>query len=111
MMALHLSSRSTSVLTSMSKVSETTLTTQAVASSTHRQKANAERKVIATKVTGPPAGLTTDRFTLPRLFSSLKELIEEHTGLNFLTSQHDYLLSPLVELFARGPHELRKKRE
>lgn len=57
--------KSTDTFASMSKVTETTLATQEVTSSTRNEKADVEREVTVNNVPGPAAGITTDRSTLP----------------------------------------------
>lgn len=76
----HLSSESTGALALMSKEVKTTLATHKAAEFTCNETAGKEREGTATKVIGSASGIVPDRSTLPRLPSSLKELMENQTS-------------------------------
>lgn len=103
----HPSFTSTSALASVSSATQSTLATRGTASSTHYEKASDEREVIVNNVTGPAAGLVTDRSTLPRLTFSLKGLINDHEGLYFLLAMPVELLSQLTSFYVSVPQERR----
>lgn len=81
-MELQPLSKSTCAIVYMSKVAGTVLANKTVVSSTCNEKANAEREVIATKVTGPAARTILVRSTLPGSPSSLQGLMEDHDGFD-----------------------------
>lgn len=102
----HPSSKSTTALTAMSKVTCTTLACQKVALSTRNEKYNVEREVTVNKVTGPAASIMTDRSTLPCLPYSFQIMMEDHDDLDFLPSLYAEMLSKLAGLYDSVPQKL-----
>lgn len=103
------SSRSTSAIASMPKVTETTMATQGVASSSYSEKAIAEREVTAKNVTGLALGVATDKSTQPCLPPSRQGLMEENTGLDFLPSLFFEPLYQLAGPYTSVPQEKRTR--
>lgn len=82
----------TSAVVSPSEETGSTLAFQAVMSSSCNGNADAERKVIVAKVTGPAAGSMTGTSTPPCLCYSQQASKQGHTGLNVLPALYAELL-------------------
>lgn len=102
----HPSPTSTSSLSSIFKVAKSTFASYAGASSTRNEKINAVRIFRMTKVTGPTAGIITNRSTKLRFLFSIQEVMEVHDALDFMTFLYAEPLSQIMRANASLTREL-----